>query len=59
VQWIDIDSTVDSVCGTQEGAAKGYNPNPSSRDFSLSKSLIFRYSRFLFRKTPLKSMVIF
>jgi len=27
VQWIDIDSTVDSVCGTQEGAAKGYNPN--------------------------------
>ena len=25
-QWIDIDSTVDSVCGTQEGAAKGYNP---------------------------------
>ena len=26
IQWIDIDSTVDSVCGTQEGAAKGYNP---------------------------------
>jgi hypothetical protein len=26
VQWIDVDSTVDSVCGTQEGAAKGYNP---------------------------------
>jgi hypothetical protein len=26
VQWIDIDSTVDSVCGIQEGAAKGYNP---------------------------------
>jgi len=26
VQWIDIDSTVDTVCGTQEGAAKGYNP---------------------------------
>ncbi|MGB7816732.1 MAG: IS1380 family transposase, partial [Methylotenera sp.] len=26
VQWVDIDSTVDSVCGTQEGAAKGYNP---------------------------------
>jgi hypothetical protein len=25
-QWVDIDSTVDSVCGTQEGAAKGYNP---------------------------------
>jgi hypothetical protein len=25
-QWIDIDSTVDSVCGTQAGAAKGYNP---------------------------------
>jgi hypothetical protein len=25
-QWIDIDSTVDSVCGSQEGAAKGYNP---------------------------------
>ena len=21
VQWVDIDSTVDSVCGTQEGAA--------------------------------------
>ena len=26
VQWVDIDSTVDSVCGSQEGAAKGYNP---------------------------------
>ena len=26
VEWIDIDSTVDAVCGTQEGAAKGYNP---------------------------------
>jgi hypothetical protein len=26
VQWVDIDSTVDPVCGTQEGAAKGYNP---------------------------------
>lgn len=26
IQWIDIDSTVDSVCGSQEGAAKGYNP---------------------------------
>jgi len=26
VQRIDIDSAVDSVCGTQEGAAKGYNP---------------------------------
>src|SRR5450631_2041901 len=26
VQWVDIDSTVDSVCGTQEGAAKGFNP---------------------------------
>ena len=25
-QWVDIDSTVDSVCGTQEGVAKGYNP---------------------------------
>lgn len=25
-QWVDIDSTVDSVCGHQEGAAKGYNP---------------------------------
>lgn len=25
-QWVDIDSTVDSVCGTPEGAAKGYNP---------------------------------
>jgi hypothetical protein len=25
-QWVDIDSTVDSVCGTQAGAAKGYNP---------------------------------
>ena len=24
-QWLDIDSTVDSVCGHQEGAAKGYN----------------------------------
>ena len=26
VQWVDIDSTVDSVCGTQEGAANGSNP---------------------------------
>ncbi len=26
VQWIDIASTVDTVCGTQEGVAKGYNP---------------------------------
>ena len=26
VQWVDVDSTVDSVCGIQEGAAKGYNP---------------------------------
>ena len=26
VQWIDVDSTVDSVCGSQEGAAKGHNP---------------------------------
>jgi len=26
IQWVDIDSTVDSVCGTQEGAAKGFNP---------------------------------
>ena len=26
VQWVYIDSTVDSVCGIQEGAAKGYNP---------------------------------
>jgi hypothetical protein len=26
VQWVDIDSTVDSVCGAQEGATKGYNP---------------------------------
>ncbi len=26
VHWIDVDSTVDTVCGTQEGAAKGYNP---------------------------------
>lgn len=26
VQWVDIDSTVDPVCGNQEGAAKGYNP---------------------------------
>jgi hypothetical protein len=25
VQWVDIDSSVDSVCGSQEGAAKGYN----------------------------------
>jgi hypothetical protein len=25
VQWVDIDSSVDSVCGIQEGAAKGYN----------------------------------
>ena len=29
------------------------------RDSSLSKSLIFRCTRFLFRKTPLKAMVIF
>ena len=25
-QWVDVDSTVDSVCGQQEGSAKGYNP---------------------------------
>ncbi|GEM_PF-3419654 len=25
-QWVDVDSTVDSVCDRQEGAAKGYNP---------------------------------
>ena len=24
--WVDIDSTVDGVCGVQEGAQKGYNP---------------------------------
>ena len=30
VQWVDIDSTVDPVCGSQEGAAKGYNPYASS-----------------------------
>ena len=33
-QWIDIDSTVDSVCGTQAGAAKGYNPkNKGERSY--------------------------
>lgn len=26
VQWIDVDSTVDSVCGQQQGSAKGFNP---------------------------------
>lgn len=26
VHWIDVDSTVDTVCGHQEGSAKGYNP---------------------------------
>ena len=26
VQWIDVDSTVDTVYGQQEGSAKGYNP---------------------------------
>jgi hypothetical protein len=26
VQWIDVDSTVDTVCGRQEGSAKGFNP---------------------------------
>jgi hypothetical protein len=26
VQWIDVDSTVDAVCGRQEGSAKGFNP---------------------------------
>jgi hypothetical protein len=25
--WIDVDSTVKTVFGTQEGAAKGYNPH--------------------------------
>ena len=24
--WVDVDSTVDGVCGHQEGALKGYNP---------------------------------
>lgn len=33
-QWIDIDSTVDSVCGTQAGTAKGYNPkNKGARSY--------------------------
>lgn len=27
VMWLDIDSTVEGVCGNQEGAEKGYNPN--------------------------------
>ena len=26
IHWIDVDSTVDMVCGQQEGSAKGYNP---------------------------------
>lgn len=26
IHWIDVDSTVDTVCGQQEGSAKGYNP---------------------------------
>ncbi|NOR81681.1 MAG: hypothetical protein GQ529_12760 [Methyloprofundus sp.] len=26
VQWVDVDSTVDTVCGRQERSAKGYNP---------------------------------
>ena len=26
IQWVDLDSTVDPVCGIPEGAAKGYNP---------------------------------
>ncbi len=26
VQWIDVDSTVDGVCGQQQGSAKGFNP---------------------------------
>ncbi len=26
VQWVDVDSTVNTVCGRQEGSAKGYNP---------------------------------
>ena len=26
VHWIDVDSTVDTVCGRQEGSAKGFNP---------------------------------
>lgn len=25
-QWVDVDATVDSVCGIQEGTANGYNP---------------------------------
>ena len=24
--WVDVDATVDGVCGKQEGACKGYNP---------------------------------
>lgn len=27
VMWLDVDSTVEGVCGNQEGAEKGYNPN--------------------------------
>ena len=26
VHWVDMDSTVDTVCGRQEGSAKGFNP---------------------------------
>jgi hypothetical protein len=26
VQWVDVDSTVDPVCGQQQGSAKGFNP---------------------------------
>lgn len=26
LMWVDLDSTVDGVCGNQEGAEKGYNP---------------------------------
>lgn len=26
VHWVDVDSTVDTVCGSQAGSAKGYNP---------------------------------
>ncbi len=27
IMWVDVDSTVEGVCGNQEGAEKGYNPN--------------------------------
>lgn len=51
--WVDVDSTVDTVCGHQEGAAKGYNPkkrgalsyHPQLAFWSSSKEIVQAWFR--------------